>query len=217
MTDFRVLCQQIDSSLARLVHEREFPEQPDARAFGAYVEQAALGEWGELCSEWSVEPRDHPGRRTIYDASFVAEGVVIGVDFRTKDLADNRYSDGGICAVGNLLRFMVRESATLVITEFGYAIEDGVATFDYVVSAPIHALPIATYRIENLGTGQLRLNDSIHDCASAIAWERSTEEFFAEFAPLCIKHYGRVKERADLRIKSVEDFIASEFKAIALR
>lgn len=71
-------------------------------------------------------------------------------------------------------------------------------------SAPLHALPTATYRIENLGTGQLRLNDSIHDSADSIDWERTTEAFFDAFAPLCIEPYERVKKRADARIKVVD-------------
>src|SRR5688500_584769 len=137
MTDFQALCGRIDESLATLVEKRDFPEQADARAFGGYVEHAVLVEWTDLCRDWKVVPRTHPGRRTIYDASFEVDDSLVGVDFRTKDLADDRYSDGGLCAVGNLLRFMVRERATLLITEFGYAIQDGIATFEYVQSAPV--------------------------------------------------------------------------------
>lgn len=215
--DLSDLCKRMDDGLTMLVQERDFIEQPDARAFGGYVEAAALASWADLCDSWDVSPRDHPGRRTIYDASFEREGGVIGVDFRTKDLAGDRYSDGGICAVGNLLRWMVRDNATLLITEFGYAIEDGLAAFSYVATAPIHALPLDTYRIENLGTGQLRLNRTIADSMEDVEWERSTAAFFDAFAVLCVSHYERVRARAEERIAAIDAFVASGFAEIALK
>jgi hypothetical protein len=161
-----------------------------------HVEQAVLADWPALCGRLGVTALEHPGRRTIYDASFEADGNLVGVDFRTKDLADDRYSDSGICAVANLLRFMVGNKATLLITELGYSIQDGVAVFTYIRTAPVHALPVDTYRIENLGTGQLRFNDSILECGDRVVWDRSIQEFFADFAPLCTEHYRRVKQRS---------------------
>ena len=209
-------CAGIDTTLAEFVRDGDYPEQPDARAFGGFVEKAVLDAWSEFCDRWDVSPRDHPGRRTIYDASFVEDGCVVGVDFRTKDLADDRYSDGGVCAVANLLRWMVRERGILIIAEFGYTIVDGVAEFSYVASAPVHALPLETYRIENLGTGQLRLNQTIKQSLPDIQWKRTPEEFFASFAPTCIAHYETVRERAASRIEAVEAFIESGFTSITL-
>lgn len=210
-------CAAIDKALEELVSDGDYPEQPDARSFGGFVERAVLDAWGDLCAEWNVTPCDHPGRRTIYDASFVDDGAVVGVDFRTKDLADDRYSDGGVCAVANLLRWMVRDKAILVISEFGYTIADGVAAFSYVASAPAHTLPLETYRIENLGTGQIRLNQTIRESLPDVDWSRSPEEFFSDFAPMCIAHYATVCERASSRIAAVEAFIASEYSSIALK
>ena len=181
------------------------------------MEAAALGAWTDLCAGWRVTPRENPGRRTIYDASFVRNDIVFGVDFRTKDLASNRYSDGGICAVGNLLRWMVTHRSTLLITEFGYTIENGLAEFAHVATAPVHAFPAAAYRIENLGTGQLRLNASVHESMGDIEWDRTPAEFFDAFARLSIAHYERVQARAAQRIEAIEAFLASGFAEIQIK
>ena len=207
---------EIDSSLTMLVVESDVREQPDARAFGAAVEAAVLRRWPDLCATWGVTPLRDAGRRTIYDAGFVDGGRQVGVDFRTKDLAEGRYSDGGICAVANLLRWMVRNDAILVVTEFGYMIERGAARFAYVASAPIHSLPLDVYRIANLGTGQVRIGRSIHASLEEIDWDRSPAEFFAAFAPVCIEHYERVRTDAAVRIAAIEAFVESEFTAISL-
>jgi hypothetical protein len=112
---------------------------------------------------------------------------------------------------------MVTDRATLLITELGYTIERGVAVFTHVATAPIHAFPIEAYRIENLGTGQLRLNASVHACMADIAWERTFVEFFGAFAQLSISHYERVQERAAQRIEAIEAFLASDFAEIRLK
>jgi hypothetical protein len=213
----RELCQTIDETLTEFIGMRDIAQQPDARAFGGYVEAAVLASWPDLCVVWCVAPLAHPGRRTIYDASFKAGDLVVGVDFRTKDLAKGRYSDGGICAVGNLLRWMVKERSTLLVTEFGYTIDDEIAAFAYVATAPIHALPSETYRIENLGTGQLRLNASVRDILPTVAWDRTAEEFFEAFSGLCLTHYDRVRVGAAVRLAAVEDFVASGYTRISLK
>lgn len=102
---------ELDTALGRLLRERTFPEQPDSRAFGASIEDAVVPAWPEVCAAIGVDPLPRPGRRTIYDAALLMDGTLVGVDIRTKDLASGRYSDGGVCAVGNLLRWMVRERA----------------------------------------------------------------------------------------------------------
>jgi hypothetical protein len=211
------LCARVDAAFGELVGAREFPEQADARAFGGFVEQVVLRTWPELCRGWKVDCLGLPGRRTIYDAAFVTGDGIVGIDIRTKDLARERYSDGGVCAVGNLLRRMVKEKATLVISEFGYTIDDGVASFEYVASAPIHVLPLDVYRIENLGTGQIRLDRSVGDSLGAAEWDRSPEAFFTEFASLCVAHYRRVQERAALRIEAIDAFVESGFSEVALK
>jgi hypothetical protein len=81
----------------------------------------------------------------------------------------------------------------------------------------VHALPGDTYRIENLGIGQLRFNASILECGDRIAWDRTIPDFFADFAPLCIEHYRRVKERADRRIEAMEAFVESGYDRITLK
>ena len=61
-----------------------------------------------------------PGRRTIYDFGLLAEGQTIGIDVKTKDLDSKSYSDGGICAVGNLLKCLSNDNGQFLITEFGH-------------------------------------------------------------------------------------------------
>jgi hypothetical protein len=206
----------IDGSLMTLVTRAAVPEQPDARAFGAAVEKAVLSQWVELCRAWGVTALPTPGKRTIYDAGFVCDSGPVGVDFRTKDLCEGRYSDGGICAVANLLRWMVRDGATLLVTEFGYTVENGFANFAYVASALLHTLPFDVYRLANLGTGQLRLARSIRESLPEAARDRPPAEFFAFFSSLCVGHYERVRDDAIARIRAIEGFADSGFSSIAL-
>jgi hypothetical protein len=211
------LVTELDGALGQLFHGRIFPEQPDSRAFGAAIEDAAVREWPALCHGIGVDPLPRPGRRTIYDAAFVANGALVGVDFRTKDLERGRYSDGGICAVGNLLRWMVRDHGTLLVAEVGYRIKDAVADIRYVATAPIHVLPKESYRIENLGTGQLRLNASIADAVGGAVWSRTHEEFFELFAGSCIDHYERVAAVAIGRAAAITSFVECGYAEISLR
>jgi prepilin signal peptidase PulO-like enzyme (type II secretory pathway) len=133
--------------------------------------------------------------------------LFLGLDVKTKDLDDTRYSDGGVCSVGNLLRFLSTRSNALVLSEFGYTSSSAGAAVDYVRTVPIHVLEQGVLRIENLGTGQVRLNASLKD--ADIDWERSVEEFLIEFASLAADHYARVGRDAGLRKLKMERYIAS--------
>lgn len=185
----RNLCNRVNTSFCNLIEESVVTEQPDSRAFGAYVEKYIKDKWETLCAEWGTAPQPHPGRRTIYDVSFLRSGQIVGLDIKSKDLDTTRYSDGGICAISNLLRFLVREKAAFLLSEFGYKIEGGTVSFEYVKTAPFQCLPYDIYRIENLGTGQIRLNYTIKEARTSIDWNRSNEEFFKHFAQLCLNHY----------------------------
>lgn len=213
----RNLCNRVNTSFRTLIEESVVTEQPDSRAFGAYVEKYIKDKWVTLCAEWGTTPQPHPGRRTIYDVSFLRNGQIVGLDIKSKDLDSRRYSDGGICAISNLLRFLVRDRAAFLLSEFGYKIEDGTVSFEYVKTAPFQCLPYDIYRIENLGTGQLRLNYTIEQAWQDIEWNRSNEQFFAQFAQLCLQHYKRVSGVANKRYKAIEEFIESEFTEIRLR
>ena len=212
----RPLCIQIDNSFRNLITETIVGEQPDSRAFGAYVEKMVKDRWIELCQSWDKSPNPHPGRRTIYDVSFTDKGHLVGIDIKSKDLDESRYSNGGICAVSNLLKLLVREKGLLVLSEFGYTISGGKVDFSYVASIPIHCLPEKIYRIENLGTGQVRLNYTLQEALPDVNWNRTRIEFFESFAKLCIDHYNRVSKVALKRRKAIEDFIKSGYTTIRL-
>jgi hypothetical protein len=83
-----------------------------------------------------------------------------------------------------------------------------------LTTAPIHALPIDMLRIENLGTGQVRLERSLHD--AELSWDRAPKDFFALFAPLCLAHYRRVARVAQRRAKAIETFIESGYRSLSL-
>jgi len=214
--NYRQLCEQVDDSFHKLITEIIVREQPDSRAFGAYVEKMVKDRWIELCKTWGKAPNPHPGRRTIYDVSFTDKGHLVGIDIKSKDLDETRYSNGGICAVSNLLRFIVKEEGLLILSEFGYTISGAKVNFDYVASIPFHCLPEKIYRIENLGTGQLRLNYTLKEALPDVNWSRSRIEFCELFAKLCIGHYDKVSKVTRERRKAIEEFVESGYKKIKL-
>ncbi len=210
------VCANINSSFNHLLGERVMAEQPDSRAFGAYVEKLIKDEWESLCLQWGTSPRPHPGRRTIYDVSFESGSQIIGIDIKSKDLDTTRYSDGGICSISNLLRFLVRQKGAFLLSEFGYKISRGDVSFEYVKTAPLQCLPLDIYRIENLGTGQVRLNETIEQAWNRIEWDRTEKNFLKHFSVLCLDHYRKVAGVANKRYRKIETFIDSGFTEINL-
>jgi hypothetical protein len=69
-------------------------------------------------------------------------------------------------------------------------------------------------RIENLGTGQVRLERSLHD--AELSWDCAPEDFLALFAPLCLAHYHRVAKVAQRRAEAIERFIESGYRSLGL-
>ena len=197
------LCEKLDRSLGLMVGQH-LPAQPDSRAAGAHIEQAVVDSWGQTCEELAVEPQPRPGRRSIFDAALVLEGQLIGVDVRTKELDDGLYSDGGICSVNNLPRFLMMDRAILLISEIGYRVADGEINLAYVKSAPIHCLPITAFRIENLGTGQVRLDEPVAQLE--VDWRRDVVAFSKEFAALAADHYEKVIGVANRRKAAMDEF-----------
>lgn len=181
----------------------------DSRAFGAMIEKRITDDWERICKNTLSEYVPNPGRRTIYDFASRHNGIFYGLDVKTKDLDSNRYSDGGICAVGNLLKFLANDRAIFIVVEFGHnkAVEDkALRDLKYIRIAPLHLLPRDIYRIENLGTGQVRLNYSINQIYEEIDWKRSMEEFFDIFTDMAIRHYERVGRDAKKRIGAMHRF-----------
>ena len=187
----------------------------DSRAFGAMIERAVSDGWEIVCREASGTPLPKAGARSIFDRAMSIGGVTLGVDVKTKDLDDDRYSDGGVCAVGNLLKFMANDAGFLIVLEIGHKRDQaGPARrrVDYVHAAPFHLLPLDAYRIENLGTGQVRLNSSIADAWSRMEWKRPVDDFYEAFLDLADRHYARVAEDAKHRSDDLAAFKARGFK-----
>ncbi|MEV3859658.1 hypothetical protein AB0J38_35795 [Streptomyces sp. NPDC050095] len=203
----------LDRSFLDVIEAYGLEAQPDSRAFGAHVEKAVKDSWEDLCGQWRADPLPEPGRRSIYDAGFRAAGELVGVDFKSKDLAEGRYSDGGVCSVGNLLRFYA-DGANYFITEFGYALTGRTARFSYVRTAPFHVLPASMYRIENLGTGQVRLNGTLESCWGDIEWDRPLAGFLDLFLELAEAHYDRVARAAQARATTLARYRASGYTAL---
>ena len=134
---------------------------------------------------------------------------MVGIDVKTKDLDSTKYSDGGICAVGNLLKFLANDRGLFLLVEFGHnkaSDRTGRRDIDYIRVAPFVMLPQNAYRIENLGTGQVRLNYIVNQVWQEIDWDREMNEFYDLFVDLSILHYRRVSRDAMSRIASMEEF-----------
>jgi len=209
--DLRDISQNLETELSRLFEELRsgIAAREDSRAFGAMIEHRIKQNWGDICSRLGFVPVDLPGRRTIFDFGFNVDERIIGIDVKTKDLDTTKYSDGGICAVGNLLKFLANDRGQFIIAEFGHnqsAADSEARDLEYIRVAPFTALPVNAYRIENLGTGQVRLNYTINQVWEEIEWGRDMSRFYDYFTDLAIKHYQRVGRDAQRRIQAIEAF-----------
>lgn len=209
--EYKKICSDIEKEITELFSEINsgIAEREDSRAFGAMVEKRITDHWNKICKRLNYISVPLPGRRTIFDFACTIKNTLFGFDVKTKDLDSTKYSDGGVCAVGNLLKFMANDKGVFVIVEFGHTkstLKNHFRDIEYIRIAPFHILPSDTYRIENLGTGQVRLNYSLNQVWQELSWERTYHEFFDMFCDLAITHYTRVKSDAEARIKSIRDF-----------
>ena len=209
--NLRELCATIESEISKLFEELRsgISAREDSRAFGAMIERRICENWDSICTKSNFIPVDLPGRRTIFDFGFKVDDRIVGIDVKTKDLDSTKYSDGGICAVGNLLKFLANDRGHFIIAEFGHnlsSVEAQSRDLEYIKVAPFTLLPVTAYRIENLGTGQVRLNYTINQVWEEIEWERDMTKFYDYFTDLAIKHYQRVGRDALKRAESIEAF-----------
>lgn len=220
VTHIRDFCIAVDMELEALFADLSsgISAREDSRAFGAMIERRIADNWVTVCSKLGAEAVAAAGRRTIYDFACRFEGRFYGFDVKTKDLDSSRYSDGGVCAVGNLLKFLANDSGVFTVIEFGHnAAREGtdLRDLEYIKVAPFHLLPSNAYRIENLGTGQVRLNYSINQLMDELDWDRSISNFFDIFTDLAISHYERVGRDAIKRADSMRRFRASGYVRFA--
>jgi len=215
--NYKEISERIELEVESLFEELRsgISQREDSRAFGAMIEKRITENWGNVCSNLGYQVIDIPGRRTIFDFACNIQSRLFGFDVKTKDLDSTKYSDGGVCAVGNLLKFLANDKGVFMIVEFGHnksTIKNSSRDIEYIRVAPFHCLPENTYRIENLGTGQVRLNYTINQVLDEIDWNRSYIDFFDIFCTLAITHYKRVKTDAEKRIKSIEQFKNSGYQ-----
>jgi hypothetical protein len=221
MMNLQELSINIERDLSDLFAELRsgISSREDSRAFGAMIEERITDNWPRICEGLGYAPLDRPGRRTIFDFAFQGENnQVVGIDVKTKDLDATAYSDGGICAVGNLLKFLANDKGIFLLAEFGHnksSEKSKHRDIEYIRVAPFIMLPPNAYRIENLGTGQVRLNYTINQVWNEIEWDREQNTFFDMFVDLAIQHYKRVSRDAARRIESLEAFRANGFTSFS--
>jgi hypothetical protein len=220
--NLRDISQKLETELSKLFERSRLgiPEREDSRAFGAMIEKRVKQNWKNICSQCGVEPIPIPGKRTIYDFGFKIEGRIVGIDAKTKDLDSKKYSDGGICSVRNLLKFLVTDQGQFIIAEFGHKLSAKGAKkrdLEYIRLAPFTVLPARAYRIENLGTGQLRLDCTISDVWNEVAWSRDIKEFYSLFTDLAMQHYRKVGQVAQQRLKKMQGFQQSGYAQFKLK
>lgn len=209
--NLRQVSRAIEQELIKLFEELRsgIAAREDSRAFGAMIERRILDNWKAICKRCGFIPVDFPGRRTIFDFGFTVQEHIVGIDVKTKDLDTTKYSDGGICAVGNLLKFLANDKGQFLIAEFGHnqsAAKSEARDLEYIRVAPFVLLPQNSYRIENLGTGQVRLNYTINQVWDEIEWDRGIKIFYDIFTDLAIRHYQRVGRDAEKRIQAIQTF-----------
>jgi len=211
------ISQKVEDSISQLFEELRsgMSEREDSRAFGAMIERRITDNWESICQDLGYPALERPGRRTIFDFAFQSGNQTVGIDVKTKDLDSTRYSDGGICAVGNLLKYLANDNGVFLIAEFGHnKASDRTERRDieYIRVAPCVVLPQNAYRIENLGTGQVRLNYTLNQVWDEIEWDRELTEFYDMFIELAITHYKRVSRDAVKRIEALERFKANGYQ-----
>jgi hypothetical protein len=213
------VCRAIEDELNELFEEARsgIPAREDSRAFGGMIQERITQHWSSICRKHGFDELSEgemPGRRTIFDVAFRHEGRIVGIDVKTKDLDSTRYSDGGICAVGNLLKYLANDKGVFIIAEFGHnksAEKAATRDLEYIRVAPFTLLPANSYRIENLGTGQVRLNYTLNQVWDEIEWGRDVKAFYDVFTDLAIKHYQRVGRDAQKRMDSIIAFKKSGY------
>ena len=216
--DLRRVSNQVETKLSEIFSEEltsGLAAREDSRAFGAMVEKKIADNWDQVCSDLGYVPLERPGRRSIFDFAFQSEDKILGIDVKTKDLDSTRYSDGGICAVGNLLKFLANDGGMFLLAEFGHnrlSAQRERREIVYIRVVPFILLPSDAYRIENLGTGQVRLNYTVNEVWNEIDWDREITDFYNMFIDLAIRHYRRVSRDALNRIASLEAFRENGYK-----
>lgn len=214
--DIPQCCVAIETEVRALFGSDELDAREDSGSFGGSIEQRIVEAWPDLCAQQGWKAESRPGKRTIYDVACVASGTRLGLDIKTADIDSEKYSDGGLCSVDHLLRFLAGKEAkkrgVLIVLEITHRRGSGPGkrTIANVVAAPISAVPVGLIRIENLGTGQVRLDEPLGQ--STLDWHRTTDAFLEGFVSLAQEHYGRVEKDAQRRRSALATFAAGGYR-----
>lgn len=204
-TDVRVTCRRLSEFLSVRIGAIQ-PAREDSRAFGAAIQGIVEECWAEACARIDALPLPAPGRRCIHDVACSVDGKAFGLDVRTKDLDEGRYSDGGVCSVSNLLSYIEAGNA-LLVAEIAHEADPTDASIRRIVHArvlPLRVLPgIDELRIENLGTGQIRLDGALPDEA-ACDWSRTEDQLREAVLSAAEKHYVHVARTAMRRAREMK-------------
>jgi len=209
--DYYNICNKLEKELENIFEELMswVTEREDSRAFWAMIEKRITSNRKNICNKLWFEAVENPWRRTIYDFACTINWIIIWFDVKTKDLDGTKYSDWWICAVWNLLKFLANDKWVFMVVEFWHtktSEKSNTRDLEYIKVAPFHVLPENSYRIENLWTGQVRLNYTINQVINEVNRERSYSDFFDIFTSLCVTHYERVSRDATKRKEAIQRF-----------
>lgn len=208
--NLRDISQKLEVELSKLFEESRssIAAREDSRAFGAMIEDRIKQNWEDICSRWQFPSVARHGPRTIYDVAFTIEGWVVGLDVKTKDLDSKKYSDGGVCSVANLLKFIANDHGKFLVAEFGHKQSKSGQGRDleYIRVAPLTLLPWRAFGAENLGTGQVRLKHTVSSVYDEIEWNRDDIAFLDFFTKKALEHYEKVGRVAAKRAQEIEAF-----------
>lgn len=113
------------------------------------------------------------------------------------------------------MKYLANDHGVFLIAEFGHnksSDRSGRRDIEYIRVAPFIVLPQDSYRIENLGAGQVRLNYTLNQVWDEIEWERDITEFYDLFIDLAATHYRRVSSDSMKRIEALEKFKANGYQ-----
>jgi len=209
------LYQKLSKIIFNVIKNLAIERRPDSRAIGAEIENIIKNNWSEIIRQLGGEkPEFYLDRvRTIYDMSFKYKNQSYGIDIKSVDI-NRGFTSGGVCAVKNLLDFMVNRKWIFLVCEVGYSTQDKKIKIEYVKVAPFHFIPISNLHIENLGTGQIQFKESLQ---KLVIKPVKLEKFYKQFSALSLSLYGKVQITAKKRFGAIKDFVASRYKIFRMR
>ncbi len=207
-------CEALERAVSAIVPSG-LEAREDARAFGAAIERLVRDEWPSICANNGWVALDPPGKRDIGDVRCESHATELRVDVKTHDRDEGAYADGGVCSVDNFLRLLAgpADCGLLVVLEVTHE-SDGARGRKLVSvdAIALHCAPTALLRVENLGTGQVRLDERVRTLKESAQWNRTVTEFLAPFVALAKAHYDAVIDAASQRKSNLDEFVARGYR-----